>query len=71
MGRGPEMLLCERCMVIRTDDHGTTYLLLDNLTEEQADICLAKFSGHKQSYSKIIYTATSRAKVISDYGIVE
>lgn len=65
------MLLCEKYMVIRTDDHGTTYLLLDNLTEAQADICLARFTGHKQTYSKIAYTSKTRAKVISDNRIVE
>jgi hypothetical protein len=63
-------LLCEKCMVVRTDDHGSTVLVADCLTEAQADELIAGFHGHKQLYLKLYYTSKTRSKVIADHRVI-
>jgi hypothetical protein len=61
----------ERCMIVRTDDHGLTYLVLDGLFDYQAEAFLAQHYGHKQFYTKLAYRPSTRAQIILEHDIIE
>lgn len=53
-------------MVIRTDSHGKTYLMKDNLSSAAAEEMVTKFTlrGHRQMYEAIEYTAATKKAII-------
>lgn len=56
-------------MVIRTDDNGNNFLILENLNEIDADACVESYKGHKQFYSKLEYL--DRKILIEKHKIIE
>ena len=57
-------------MIIRTDDNGNNFLVIDNLSEIECNDLLSRIIGyHKQHYFKVEYF--NRLEIFQKYQIVE